>query len=532
MIGGFVTSFSPSSGAPALVSRTASPSACALLVLAVAVVAQSPPRSNEYERARADSASPQNPSNDARLELNKRLEAARVARASGDPARVSDASEKVIALALRELAHLRLLEGAFPQAIELYHRSLDFEDIPDTHVDLSIALLAGNDPDAALTQANGVLATRSDDERALTVLGSALLLKQDYAMAVKPLSRVADLDPSLDSYYSLAVCLLNSHDPKDNARAPQVFDQMIKLVGDSGSIHVIIGRAYRDANNMLAAIREFQRAIAIDPRTPHAHYFLGLARLAANEWSPTPEVYAEFAKELQLDPRDYLANYMTGFVDSSGHKYAQAEPFLKLAAQVDPTAPEPWLYLGLDSYAQGDNQSAEADFRKAILLTGSDEARNNFQIRRAYIDLGRILITSGRKEEAEKILAKARDLQNKVLEMSQQQMGAHLLQGGAGAAAVVQPLSSEAERQAAPLSNAPVSLFAQVDASTLAHAGLSQDQKHRAALQEKSLRTILAISFNDLGTSEAIAKIYRSAEGHFQEAERWDPQIPGLNRNQ
>ncbi|HUI74931.1 MAG TPA: tetratricopeptide repeat protein, partial [Candidatus Acidoferrum sp.] len=447
---------------------------------------------------------------ETQADLNKLLEAARAARASGDPHRVAEANRKVIALALRELAQLRYLEGSLPQAIELYQRSLDFADEPGTHVDLAIALVAANQPDAAIAQANGVLASSPDDIRALTVLGRARILKQDYTGAAQPLSRVAALQPSLESLYTLAVCLLNSHDPQDNVRATRVLDQMIRLVGDSGSIHVIIGRAYRDASDLPAAIREFQRAIAVDPKTPHAHYFLGLARLASNEWVPTPEVHQEFAKELEIDPHDYLANYMTGFIDSSERKYAEAEPFLKQASQLNPGAPEPWLYIGLNAYALGQMQPAEAALRKAILLSGSDESRNNYQIRRAYIDLGRLLLTSGRKQEAEKYLTKARDLQNKVLELTQQQVGSHLLEGGAGAAAVVLPLSSSAEKQAVPISASSLDLFAQVDPSTLAQSNLTESQKHAAQVQEKTLRSVLALSFNDLATSEAVAKIYRS----------------------
>jgi tetratricopeptide (TPR) repeat protein len=469
--------------------------------------------------------------NEPQAELERRLQDARAAHSSGDPLRIAEANEQVIALALRDMGQLRLLESAYPQAVQIYRRSLDFEDVPETHVDLAIALIGAEQPDAAIAEADQVLPRHPDDLRALTVLGRAWMLKKDYGKAAQFLARVAAISPSIESLYSWATCLLASRDPKDRARAAEVFSQMTQLAGDSGSLHVMFGRAYRDAGDMPAAVREFQRAIALDPRTPHAHYFLGLARLSMNEWAPTPEARAEFAKELQFYPRDYLANYMIGFVDSTNRKYAEANPHLKLAAELNPNAPEPWLYLGLNAYAQGDLKFAETCFRKAIALTGTNESRSLYQIRRAYIDLGRILMASGRSAEGEKCLSKARELQNKVFEVSQQQIGAHLLEGGAGAAAVVQPLSSEAETQAVPLSAAPADPFAQVDASTLAHSDLTDDQKRQAELQEKSLRTVLALGFSELATSEATAKVYRSAEGHYQEAEQWDPHLPGLYRD-
>ena len=82
----------------------------------------------------------------------------------------------------------------------------------------------------------------------------------------------------------------------------QVFEQMKQTAGDSGSLHVLFGRAYRDADDMPSAIREFQRAVAIDPRTPHAHYFLGLAQLSLKEWKPTPEAEAELKKGSRILP--------------------------------------------------------------------------------------------------------------------------------------------------------------------------------------------------------------------------------------
>lgn len=49
--------------------------------------------------------------------------------------------------------------------------------------------------------------------------------------------------------------------------------------------------------------------------------------------------------------------------------------------------------------------------------------------------------------------------------------------------------------------------------------------------QEHQLRQILANGFNDWGTAEAKQKQFGEALYHFQEAERWDPSIPGLMRN-
>jgi tetratricopeptide (TPR) repeat protein len=467
----------------------------------------------------------------AEVELRKRLEAAQAAQRSGDAAAVAQANERLIALALREIGQLRLLEAAYPQAIELYRRSLDFEDLPDTRVDLAITQLQANRSDEALAESDQALAGDPNNARALSVRGRAWIRKQEFAKAAEALGRAAQLEPDFETFYSLGICLLQTKDAKDKEKAAQVFDQMVQGNGDSGSLHVLFGRAYRDADDMPAAIREFQRAIALDTRTPHAHYFLGLARLAVNEWKATPEVRTEFAKELEYYPRDYLANYMTGFLASTDRNYAVSDRYLKIATEVNADSPEPWLYLGLNAYAQSDTKRAEEYFRKAITLTGSDESRSNYQIRRAYVDLGRILVNSGRAQESETYLAKARDLQNKTMQQSQQNVAEMALAGGAGSAAAIVPLSARNEAEAAPLLPGNTDPFARVDASLMARSNLTEKQRGEADSQENRLRAVLGLSFNDLATSEAVRGEYLAALGHYQEAERWDAHIPGLAKN-
>jgi len=468
-------------------------------------------------------------------ELAKRLAAAQGARNSGDAAAVATANQRLIAIALRELAQLRLIESAYPQAVELYRRSLEFEDVPDARIDLAIAELEANHPDDALSESAKALAAEPNNLRALNVSAQASMKKGDYAKAAEAFDRATRLNPDIETSYSLGICLLQVTDANDKEKSKQraaaVFQHMMQLAGDSGSLHVMFGRAYRDANQMPEAIQEFKRAIALDPTTPHAHYFLALAIFSVNEWQPTPEIKSEFAKELERYPKDYLANYMMGFIASSERRYEVSNKYLNAAVAVNPDWPEPWLYMGLNAYAQGDMKKAEGAFRKAVETTGSDEARSNYEIRRAYIDLGRILATSGRTEESEQYLAKARNLQNKIFQQSQQNVAEMALAGGVGSAAAIVPLNPKSEAEAAPVLPASSDPFARVDNAVMVRAHLTEKQRAAADSQENQLRAVLGLSFNDLATSEAVRKDYSTALGHYQEAEHWDSAIPGLGKN-
>lgn len=467
-------------------------------------------------------------SDNPQAELNRRIEAANSAQRSGNPATIAQANQKLLAWLLHAMGQLRISEGAYPQAAELYRASLKFELLPGIHSDLALADgLAGNQ-DEAIQQAKLAVADHPRDPHAYITLGRAYIAKKEYASADKVLTQAARLHPDINTLYLLAISWLSAGQPDSRRHADAVFAQMKAMAGDSGSLHVLMGRAYRDAGLMSDAVKEFERAIALDTTTPHAHYFLGLASLSMNEWQPTPKAEEEMRKELEYHPDDFLANYMLGFIESNEHKYADADKNLKKAATINPTWPEPFLYLGLDAFAQRDDKTAETMLRKAVELTGADEARSNYQIRRAYVDLARILARSGRGKEADVFSAKARDLENKVMRQTQQKATALLLSEGGktGETPGMVPLEEQPS-----LKDASADAAARLDASVIANSTLTPDQRVAAKTAEDALRPILGQSYSDLATAEAIQKQYVVALQHYQAAEQWNPEITGLAKN-
>jgi tetratricopeptide (TPR) repeat protein len=491
---------------------------CFLLFLAVPVLVVSQSASQNAAAPAAD-------------ELQTRLKAAAAARDSGDAGAVARANSLVLALAFRKLANVRVAETAFPQAGELYRRSLAWEDAAETHVGLAIVDLYANRPDDSLAEASKALALDPHSARAFNIQGKAWMKKRDYRKAVDSLQRSVELHPEFESAYALGVSLLSLKDPESAKKAAQVFDTIVASMGDSGSLHVMFGRAYRDAEMQDDSIRELRRAVALDTRTPHAHYFLGLSLLWKNEWTDTPEIRQEFVTELQNYPRDFLANYFLGYMDSNDRRFEESNAHLKAAIDIDPSWPEPWLFLGLNAYSQGDLPHSETYLRKCIALTGKDESRGNYQVRRAYVTLGRILSTSGRTSEAAPYLERAREFQKQSLAEAQQVVAGKASEEGSVSPAAVVELLNRQQDQSPALSSEPVDPTQPVDAAMLARSGLSEETKNAAAAEEDQLRAILGASFSDLATSEAIRRDYPSALAHFQEAERWNPAVPSLLRN-
>jgi len=464
-------------------------------------------------------------------ELQDRLHAAAAARDAGDPVAVGRANFLVLALAFRKLGNVRVAESAFPQAAELYQRSLAWEDAAETHVGLAIADLYDNRPDDSLVEASKALLLDPKSARAFNIQGKAWMKKRDYRNAVDSLERSVQLHSEFESAYALGVSLLSLKDPESKKKAVQVFDTIVSTMGDSGSLHVLFGHAYRDAEMQDDAIRELRKAVALDTHTPHAHYFLGLALLWKNEWTDTPEIRREFVTELSNFPRDFLANYFLGYLDSNDRRYDEANLHLKAAADIDASWPEPWLFLGLNAYAQGDLPHSQTYLRKCIELTGKDESRGNYQVRRAYVTLGRILTTSGRADEAAPYLERAREFQKQSLAEAQQVVAGKASEEGSVSPAAVVALLNRQEDQPLPMPTQPVDPTLPLDSAVLARSGLSEENKKAAAAEENQLRSILGTSLNDLATSEAIRRDFPSALAHYQEAEHWNSDVPGLLRN-
>jgi tetratricopeptide (TPR) repeat protein len=471
------------------------------------------------------------PAASAETELRYLIGKATAARTSCDPAQVIAANRQLTAFALRMMGKLRLLESAYPQAIALYRQSLAFQDMADTRVDLSIAQLGGGHITDAIHEASAVLAADPADLRAAEVLGRAYLRHGDFAHSADLLRKAVAAHPQdLELQFLLATALMHLQTPAAKQEAQSVFEKIAALHGNTAALHVRFGQIDREAGDMPAAEEQFRKAIALDPSSPDVHYFLGLAELASNDWKPTDAAVRQFHEELKYHPNDFAANYILGVMASTERQYAVANKYLQKSVQANPAWPDSWLYLGLNAYAQGDLKTAEAMLRKAIAATGKDESRSNYQIRRAYIDMGRILSQTGRQQEAEVYLAKARELQNKVMQADQQSLAAVAATSGAGSIAAAVPLAEKPSTGDAP-PDAAVDPAIPLLPEQLKQSSLTPAQQAEAAAQETHLRAVLGQSLSDMGTAEAIQKNFSAALDDFQQAAEWDANTPRLAAN-
>jgi tetratricopeptide (TPR) repeat protein len=459
-------------------------------------------------------------------EFDRRFAAANSAKQAGDLRAAAAASEKIIALGLREMGKLRLFESVYSEAARFSRRSLDFEDVPDAHVDLASGDLFTGGLDEALKEISQALAADPRNAEAWTIQGQVQMEKKDYGAAAESFQKSLGIRPDGETSYALASCLLRL---KEKEKAAAIFQQMTAESGDRSSLHLLFGDAYRNATLYEDAIREFQRALSLDPKVPNGHYFLGLTYLMRNDWVLTPEARRQFLEQLRVDPGNFFANYLLGYMAFSSNQPQEADHYLGEAARLKPSSSEAWLYLGLNAYRRKENQRAERLFRKAIALSEASGVEAHNDIRKAYTSLGRILIVSGRAAEGEQYFEKARKMQQNIIAENQEGSGMGD-SGGSGVSSADVPSLPQNEPPI-PLGETGKDAAESLGSNALLHAKVTPGQKRQAAAQEEFLRSVLGGAFNDLATIEAMQKQYAVALGHYQEAEGWDPKVPNLMRN-
>lgn len=131
----------------------------------------------------------------------------------------------------------------------------------------------------------------------LIALGRVYSQQADLATAEKWLVAARDLRPN-DGLSWQALCeLYVGRGYGSNAQAVAAAQQLVNLAPNDSEAHVWLGRAYLRSGSLEFAERELRQAVALDPGSAAAHYFLG--RFLKHD---TVEGHLEFERALALDP--------------------------------------------------------------------------------------------------------------------------------------------------------------------------------------------------------------------------------------
>ena len=433
--------------------------------------------------------------------LQSNYDAAQTFQANGDFAQASLQYQLFIASALDRLAIARGNIGDHGRSSALFNEALRLT--PNNHglqLDSAEEAFASKEPARARLLAEKALAAEPGNARAHRILGRVLVEAGENERGTKELEKAVAIEPDFTNGYALASAYLAI---KDKERAAGIFREMQASFGDKAAIHMQFGLAYGEAEFFEDASREFQKTIEEDPKFPGAHYSLGASCLLTVGEVDFTRAEAEFRKELQINPDDFLSHMQLGSIALSQHRPQDAEHELTRANALNPINADAFLLLGQLYAETGRNADAEAALRKSIALT-PEVSHNRYQVQRAHYLLARVLFQTNRTEDGKREMQISQEL----LSLS--------------ASKHREPSHSTSENDlggVAPWSGGKNT--AQFDPHALS----------AAEADEKQLGPAIADSYNNMGVIAATSNDFAAASDYFEKASQWNPTLEGLDYN-
>ncbi len=441
--------------------------------------------------------------------LERHYSAAQTFQLAGDLEHAETEYHEVLALALQRLGNLAAAEASdSEEAAHLLEEAVKVQpENVEARVDLGTVYFRQGHLEKAITQASQAVKDDPRNARALHLRGNIEFALGKFEAAEEDLHTAMGLQADFDTAYSLGLAHLSL---RKLAETKLLFDEILNDMGSTPQLHVLLGRAYRETGYLDEAIREFKKAIEMDPRYPRVHYYLALAYLAQGEKERIPTARALFEQELGIEPHEFFSTYFLGVIDLEDRNFPAAEDYLKRALRLQPDNPDPLLYLGQVYFETSRPQLAIETLKRSIDLT-ADPARNNYQVSKAHSMMGQILIKTGKQDEGELELKRSQELRAQAFQSDKEGQEAH--ENGQH-----DPLPELRNTHEKPsfFENRP-----QLDAAT---------QKQTQALRA-ALTNILGNAYNNLGVIRARHEQYAQASDYFQKAWQWLPGLEGLDRN-
>src|SRR6266550_8198455 len=357
-------------------------------------------------------------------ELRRHSEAAEAQRRAGNFVAAEREYCAVLAEGYSQLGKVYSAEKNYQPAITtLELATLYRPESQEVLIDLAIAYFDAEQYEKALEPLGKALSANPQSAGAHHMLGKSYFMLGGFVKSATELQTALKITPNdHDIAYTLGLAYLKQH---QLAPAQQIYEGMLKQLGDRPQLHIVFGRAYRETGFLAEAIEEFKKAVALDAHFPRAHYYLGLTYLLKDGASRLPDAEQEFKIELDSHPDEFFANYYLGIVCLMDRKWERAISLLEKAILIQPANSDPYFHLGQAYQATERYLEAIEVLRKSIALSPS-LSHNDYQVATAHYRLGQSLLKAGQNEAAQKELQLSAELKSKSLQRDKEQSELYL----------------------------------------------------------------------------------------------------------
>ncbi|MGI9069356.1 MAG: tetratricopeptide repeat protein [Pyrinomonadaceae bacterium] len=443
--------------------------------------------------------------------IRQHYQAAEAHRLAGNLAGAESEFAAILAEAYGRLGKIYSARKQYQEAITILESAASrAPDSQEVLLDLAIAYFDAGQYQKAFAPVRKVVALNPESTGGHHMLGKTYFMLGDFPAATTELEAALKLAPNdHDVAYTLGLGYLKQ---RQFIPAKRIYDRILKQFGDRPQLRIIFGRAYRETGFLPEAIEEFKRAVALDPRFPRAHYYLGLTYLLKDGTARLNDAREEFKIELAANPDEFFANYYLGVIYAIEREWDPAIRFLQKASRIQPNNPDPYFHLGQAYQSQGGHEQAIEVLRKSIALN-PQLSHNDYQVTSAHYRLGQSLLKVGQIEEGNRELQLAAQLKSESFKRDEERATAYL-----------NATSLSEQNNTAP---------AITSAGGVVAITTALDEKTRRDLNtsEAYYTKVVAGAHNNLGMLQAQRENFRKAVEEFASAAKWDPELEGLNFN-
>lgn len=294
-------------------------------------------------------------------EIEQRLSALEGAKQASDADSVKTASRSLAASALRRMGYVLAELGQYSQAEDSYVRSADFEDRPNTRLDLCMLYLKISRSDDCLSQTSKVILNDPQNSAAWRVQSSAYAVKKDAEHAASSLQQAEALSKDASEIPEA----LNSPAKLSAAQRSQLRQRQSELSKIIAAALNDLGTTEAREGRYALALDHFHEAARWQPELPGLQRNIGFA---ADRVGDYPEVVRALRKVLAADANDRIARTILGSALYSTHDFAGAAQ--TLGPLGDTAIEQPGV-----AYAWADSLVKLNRFREAGVLLDKLEQR-------------------------------------------------------------------------------------------------------------------------------------------------------------
>src|SRR5262245_33349605 len=238
--------------------------------------------------------------------------------------------------------------GRYADAIEQYKRALALDGRNQAiRFNLAVAYYKTARIVSSSKELEAVVAAQPENRNAVLLLADCNLRLGEFKKVIELLTPVESAEPNNRAVaYMLGLALIND---KQLEKGQERIERILRD-GDSAEAHVMMGTTYLTVTEYEKALKEFKRAVELNPKLPSVNSFYGqpLVRMGATE-----EAIAAFRRELEVNPNDFDSCLQKGLLLKLDQKLDESRDYLRRALTVRPNEPNARFYIASIDVAQG-----------------------------------------------------------------------------------------------------------------------------------------------------------------------------------